>query len=307
MSAAICPAQRPYTVDELLVASRAVHFAALALLLGAPFFRLMISPPGPALQSSSGHAIELAAAVVAVLSTLGWFVGVAASMAGGWSDALAPDTLQAVTFDTRFGRLWMARLAGLAMILVIHAVSRPVPARDVGLVFLAGAVGASLVGTGHGTAGAGALGPLHAVADVAHLLCAMGWIGGLACLAQVLRAAACGELDAGVLRVVLPRFSRVGYWLVALLLISGCINALVLLPRLDSLVTSAYGRVLVVKVGLALIMVAFAVYNRVVLAPHAIPAKTGACTLWRSVMAEQGVGLLVLASVALLGTIHPVP
>jgi putative copper resistance protein D len=295
-------------VDELpLVASRAVHFAALALLFGAPFFRLAISPLGPARGWPGGRAIERAAAVVAVLSALGWFAGVAASMAGGWSDAFAPDTLWAVTFDTRFGRLWMARLAAMAAILAVLAWSRPAPAKDAGLVFLASAVGGSLVGTGHGTAGAGAVGPLHAVADVAHLLCAMGWIGGLACLAQVLRAGARGNLDAGVLRVVLRRFSRFGYWLVAVLLISGCINALVLLPRPDSLVTSAYGRVLVVKVGLALIMVAFAAYNRVVLAPHAVPAKAGAWNLWRSVVAEQGVGLLVLASAALLGTIHPVP
>jgi putative copper resistance protein D len=295
-------------VDELLlVASRAVHFAALALLFGAPFFRLAISPLGPARGWPGGRAIELAAAILAILSALGWFVGVAANMAGGWSDAFAPDTLWAVTFDTRFGRLWTARLAAMLAILGIHTWSRPAPARDVGLVFLASAAAASLVGTGHGTAGAGAIGTIHAAADVVHLLCAMGWIGGLACLAQVLRAGARGDLDAGLLSVVLPQFSRVGYWLVALLLLSGCINALVLLPRPDSLVTSAYGRVLVVKVGLALIMVAFALYNRVVLAPHAIPAKTGAWTLWRSVVAEQGVGLLVLISVALLGTIHPVP
>jgi putative copper resistance protein D len=294
-------------VDELLVASRAVHYAALALSLGPPFFRLAISPLGPARGWPGGRAIELAAAIVAVLSALGWFVGVAASVAGGWSDAFAPDTLQAVTFDTRFGRLWMARLAAMAAILAIHAWSRPAPSKDMGLVLLATAAGGSLVGTGHGTAGAGAIGPLHAIADVAHLLCAMGWIGGLACLAQVLRAGAHGELDGAVLRVVLARFSRAGYWLVALLLISGCINALALLPRPDSLVTSAYGRVLVIKVALALIMVAFAVYNRVVLAPQAIPAKAGAWAMWRSVVAEQGVGLLVLASVALLGTIHPVP
>ena len=37
----------------------------------------------------------------------------------------------------------------------------------------------------------------------------------------------------------------------------------------------------------------------------AAPASVRA--LWRSVMVEQGIGLLVLATVALLGTIHPVP
>jgi putative copper export protein len=176
------------------------------------------------------------------------------------------------------------------------------------------------------------------VADVVHLICAMGWTGGLFCLAQVLRRGAADTSDLArvpakwtpvrrqehaqikqsracsdsegtehALGIVLSRFSRVGYWLVALLLISGCVNALVLVPRPDSLVTSDYGRVLLVKIGLALIMVAFALYNRVALAAHAVTSTAGAHALWRSVLAEQGVGLLVLATVALLGTIHPVP
>jgi copper resistance protein D len=294
-------------VDELIVTSRAIHFAALALLVGAPFFRLAISPHGPAPGWPGGRRIELAAAGVALLSALGWFAGVAASMAGSWPDAFAPDMLQTVAFDTRFGRLWIARLAAMLAILALEAWARPALAKDVGLVFLASIVAASLVGTGHGTAGEGTLGPIHAVADVTHLLCAMGWIGGLFCLAQALRRAVHGGVAGEGLHLVLSRFSHIGYWLVALLLISGCINALVLVPRPDSLVTSAYGRGLLIKLGLVVIMVAFAIYNRVVLAARVTASTTGARALWRSVLAEQGVGLLVLATVALLGTIHPVP
>jgi putative copper resistance protein D len=294
-------------VDELIVASRAVHFAALALLLGPPLFRLAISPHGPAAGWPGGRRIELAAAGVALVSALGWFAGVAASMAGSWPDALAPDMLQTVAFDTRFGRLWIARLAAMVAILAFEALPRPGLAKDVAVVFLASAVAAGLVGTGHGTAGAGTLGFFHAVADVIHLLCAMGWIGGLFCLAQALRRATRGSITGEDLRLVVRRFSHIGYWLVALLLVSGCVNALVLVPRPDSLVTSAYGRVLLVKLALVLIMVALAVYNRVVLTARAGPSTKGAHALWRSVLAEQGVGLLVLATVALLGTIHPVP
>jgi hypothetical protein len=38
-----------------------------------------------------------------------------------------------------------------------------------------------------------------------------------------------------------------------------------------------------------------------------VDGPAGIRTLWRSVMVEQGVGMAVLAAVALLGTIHPVP
>jgi len=297
-------------VDELIIASRAVHFAALALLLGAPFFRLAVSPHGPARGWPAGRAIELAAACVALVSGLGWFAGVAATFAGGWQDALAPDILQAVAFETRFGHLWIARLIALLALLVIHVLARPSRLRDGALAILAAAPTASLVGVGHGMTGAGAgaeVAWVHMAADIVHLLCAMAWIGGLFCLVQVLRRAVVGDSAGEFLHVVLPRFSRVGYWLVALLLISGCINALVLVPRPDSLVTSDYGRVLLVKIGLVLMMVAFALYNRLVLVAPVIDGKMSPRALRRSAAMEQGIGLLVLAAVALLGTIHPVP
>lgn len=295
-------------MDELIVASRAVHFAALALLLGAPVFRLAIAPHGPSRGWPGGRTIELAAAAVALVSALGWFAGVAAGMAGSWVDAVAPDMLQTVALDTRFGRLWMARLAAMIVLLAIQAFARPAPAKDAALVFLAGAVTASLVGTGHGMAGEGALGPMHTVADATHLLCAMGWIGGLVCLAQLLRRVARGEAGADMLHVVLARFSRVGYWAVALLLVSGCINGVILVPSVAKLVGTEYGRVLLVKIALALAMVAIALVNRFALTPNMFaPGAAGVHALSRSVLVEQGVGLLVLVSVALLGTIHPVP
>jgi len=294
-------------VDELILVSRAIHFAALALLLGAPLFRLAISPHGSARGGPGGRRIELAAAAVALASALGWFAGVAASMAGSWPDAFAPDMLQTVAFDTHFGRLWVARLAAMVAILAMEAWPRPTFAKDIGLAFLVGAVAVSLVGTGHGMAGEGTLGPVHVIADMSHLLCAMGWIGGLFCLGEVLHRATRDDAAGQDLWRVLPRFSRIGYWLVAALLISGCVNALILVPRPDSLLTSAYGRVLLIKLGLVAIMVAVAIYNRVVLTAQVMASTNGARALWRSVLVEQGVGLAVLATVALLGTIHPVP
>src|SRR5262249_20339358 len=129
------------------------------------------------------------------------------------------------------------------------------------------------------------------------------WIGGLFCLG-LLRVG-----DADAVRHALPRFSRIGYWAVALLVISGVVNALVLVPTPDRLVDTDYGRVLLIKIALALVMVVIALVNRLVFTPKiatkAQPADIR--SLWRSVLVEQGVGLLVLAVVARLGTIHPVP
>ena len=295
-------------MDELIVASRAVHFAAVALLVGAPLFRLAVAPQGVELGGPAARWVEPLAALAALLSGLGWFAGVVVAMAGTWSDALGADILAAVVSDTRFGRLWVVRLTAIAAILAIPAVARPSRPRDVALLILGAATAASLVGVGHGMAGTGMLVPLHMVADVVHLLCAATWVGGLFFLGLVLHQTARGHVAADVLRGVLRRFSRIGYGAVAVLLASGCVNALILLARPAALVSTDYGRVLLVKIALALLMVAIAVFNRFALTPPVMAAaKPSVVALWRSVMVEQGVGFLVLASVALLGTIHPVP
>jgi putative copper resistance protein D len=294
-------------VDELIVASRLVHFAAAALLFGAPLFRLAIAPG----QTATGRGWESAASVAALLSGLGWFAGVAATMAGGFQDAVAPDILGAVAFDTRFGHLWIARLVVLMAIFALQ-LGGPTRRCDAALAILTAIFAASLVGVGHGMTGAGhgpAVARIHMAADMVHLLCAAAWIGGLFCLGHLLHAVVAGRATADAARLALRRFSTLGYWAVALVLITGCINALVMVPRPGSLVSSDYGRVLLLKLAVVVVIVSVAIVNRVTLTPPIMAAadSTGVRSLWRSVLVEQGVAVLVLAAVAWLGTIHPVP
>jgi copper resistance protein D len=297
-------------MDDLIIAARAVHFTAIALLFGAPLFRLAVAPPG--MKLGRARWIEPLAALAALLSGLAWFAGVAASMAGSWSDALTPDILAAVTEDTRFGRLWVVRLAWIVAIMAVLALAKPSRLRDIGLLVLSAATMASLVGVGHGMAGSGGVASIHMVADMVHLLCAATWIGGLFFLGLAVREAlapSAAPPDRDALRQALRRFSHIGYGAVALLVGSGCINALILVPQPDKLISTDYGRVLLVKIALALLMVGVAVVNRVLLTPPVMTSGSPASmrALWRSIVVEQGIGLLVLATVAVLGTIHPVP
>ncbi len=54
-------------------------------------------------------------------------------------------------------------------------------------------------------------------------------------------------------------------------------------------------------------MVAVAIVNRLVLAPRILESKPATVlpALWRNVLIELGTGLLVLATVAVLGIVHP--
>src|SRR5262249_42883615 len=121
-------------VDELIIASRAVHFVAAALMVGAPLFRLAIVPKGDA----GGRAIEIAAALAALVSGLGWFAGVAATFTGSFADAVEPHMLQAIAFHTRFGHLWTARLVLLAVLLMVEMLGKS-RLRDGALLVLAAA------------------------------------------------------------------------------------------------------------------------------------------------------------------------
>src|SRR4030081_1338344 len=120
-------------MDELIVAARAIHFTAIALLFGAPLFRLAVAPRGFELAGRGARWTEPIAAAAALLSGLGWLAGVASAMAGSWSDALTPDILAAVTQDTRFGHLWVVRLTLIVVILVIQAAAKPSRGRAVAL------------------------------------------------------------------------------------------------------------------------------------------------------------------------------
>jgi putative copper resistance protein D len=303
-------------VEELIILSRFVHFAAVSLLFGGALFRLCIQPHKPHRDDPLPRVIEVTAVVVTLVSGLSWFIGVGASMAGDWFAILEPDIMAALFVETRFGRLWIGRLALLAAIIApVLAWRRHTWTREVAMLVLSGALTASLAGVGHGSVGAGWVGPTHLVADMTHLLCAATWLGGLVYLGVVLRRALIGGEAASIdaVRTLLPRFSRVGYVAVALLLISGSFNAIVLLARPDALIGTAYGQVLLLKIGLVAAMVATAIGNRVWLSPRILDASTpdaghgSIAVLCRSVTVEQGVGLVVLATTAVLGTIHPVP
>jgi putative copper resistance protein D len=81
-----------------------------------------------------------------------------------------------------------------------------------------------------------------------------------------------------------------------------------LVGSFDAFVTSPYGRLLAVKIALFLAMVGLAFVNRFRLVPRlsrpgdAIVPLQALC---RSVIAEQGIGVAILAVVSVLGTWPP--
>jgi putative copper resistance protein D len=308
-------------MDEFLIVSRLVHFAAAMFLFGASLFSLYA---GQALSKRVGAAFDhwlrntlFFATGAAFLSTLAWWDALAVSIGDGWADALNGETLAAILFNTEFGQVWIWRLAvSMLLIFVLLLARRNDWTFRINLLVagLAAALLISLAGVGHAAAQEGVTGAIHQAAQAIHLVAAGTWVGGLVPLGYVLGKASferTGEWAAFANRA-LPRFSLVGYFAVSLVLFSGCLIGWQMIGGLSDLFGTLYGRVVLAKFFLFSLMTAIALFNRFYLTPRIVAARKGAKRgpdplrlLWRSVMIEQTIALAALVAASVLGTLQP--
>jgi len=130
-----------------------------------------------------------------------------------------------------------------------------------------------------------------------HLVPAAMWAG---MLLYVLRAAASWRDYPDEMRGLVRLYANAAAWLLAVVVVTGVISALVLVP-VSSLLTTAYGRVLIVKAALVAAAAGLAVAGRVWLRCRPRPG-TGPALATRL---ECGVLAAVLAVVALLTALTP--
>lgn len=240
----------------------------------------------------------------------------AAAMTGSSVWAVDGEVLREIIGESAIGAAWIVRMA--AMIITVLAASaldrRPTAARWVLLVSSALAI-ATLVWTGHAGATEGWTGTVHRLSDVIHMLAASIWIGGLAAFSWMLfrPQIALSEEKLSAAHRALDRFSLVGTLAVGLIVATGIINwlAIVGLPNLAQAALTPYGKLLIIKLLLFVGMLALAGLNRWRLTPGLGIAIRNADTasaivgLRRSLLAEGGAALAILASVAWLGTLDP--
>ncbi|MBN8809140.1 MAG: copper homeostasis membrane protein CopD [Sphingomonas sp.] len=298
------------TLDVLV---RFALYLDLTLAFGVAFFALCAPQvrgalPLPGALASAGLAgIALSVLGLAVLS---------ASMAGVPLSQVDAESVAAILTGMSLGKAWMVRIGGLALLIAAAAFlrSRPVAALSVASVGGALALG-GLAWAGHGAMDEGAVGWLHLMADIAHLLAAGIWVGALTCLV-LLVARPSHRADAAHLWAThraLDGFSLMGTTVVAVITATGLVNAWLLVGPTNamSLPTTAYGQLLIAKLALFAAMLGFAAVNRYRLTP-ALAGRIdagdhrGAIVALRvSVALETVCVVLVLALVAWLGILQP--
>jgi copper resistance protein D len=212
-----------------------------------------------------------------------------------------PGTLQLAASATRFGQIFLGRFVGLVA-LWFFCIVRTKP-HGLGFSVLAGFLLALLAPISHAAAAGGDIAIMGAASDAAHLLTAGFWVGGLMILATLVpRSGGNPRTLLGPLRL----FSIWGSFVVALLVLTGLINAISVLPASAMSFRNAYFDLLSVKVGLALAMVALAALNRWQLAPALRNGGSRAVGhLAASISAEVALGLTIVGIAGYLGVTAP--
>lgn len=306
-------------MQALLIAARFVQFAASIALTGVFAFECLIAAPAvraagtvyaDAALRRRFCALAWASLALTLLSGAGWLVAVAADMSGAPLGAVMTRAVMGVVLtETRFGLDWLWRCAGVVLIAILLAMPRRArleAARRWLMLVLSVPVLAGLAWAGHGAATAGAAGELHLAGDILHLLGAGGWLGTLPPLALFLTAAS----GAAIMRAAMRRYTVLAVASVTALFAGGLVNTWFLAGTLPALVGTEYGRLLLGKIALFLIMLVLGAVNLLRLVPRlghgpeAPAAKTGA-QLKRNALTETALGTGVLAVVGLLGILPP--
>jgi len=300
-------------IDVPVVVVRAVHFAATATTAGALMFRAVVADPALRGEDKAGRVVDNRIRVlawiglaIAVLSGGAWLLLQTAAMSGqSCGEAVVSGAVLTVLDETQFGLVSEVRLALAVLLAICLAYDRPPLPRWLAL-GAALCLVAAIAWTGHAASTPHNLGYLHLAADALHLYAAAAWTGGLMSLVLLLSALNGGAQPSTELDAV-RRFSALGMVSVATLVVSGFINAWILVGSFRGLFLTDYGRVLLAKLAIFAAMVAFAAVNRFWLTPQLSSLANGVAvrSLRRNAMVEIALALLVFAAVGVLGTLHP--
>ena len=305
-------AKSSVTVGTLFGVARAGVFAGLALLIGGTVFLLLIAGGSSAARSTrratwSGWVVLALSTVAAVMLQGPYAAGTGIGDAVKWS--VVHDVLQ-----TRFGHVTEVRLLLLVGALALLAFLGRIDRRRRAPLWwtIAAAIVAIGLASTPGYAGHAATGDFTIFAvplDTIHVLAMSVWLGGLV----VLLLAAFGGGFSGGLRRALTTFSRLAFWCVVVLVLSGLFASWRQVGfAVRGYTSTSYGHLLLIKLAVVVALIGLATVSRSIVRKHrtapldapdsaiaAIDERTVA-GLRRSVAGEVLFGVAVLAVTAML-------
>ena len=289
---------------------RFAHYALLLSLFGIIAFRcfglrrVMHHRPR---QIGRGAAFGTFAAFLVSIALM--WVGVAAMMAQPIAQ-VEWGTVQAIIFTTDMGWAFLARTGALMAAAVICTLFARAKHAHVFAAALLGLALASLAYSGHAAASEGLWGIIHRLNDAMHLLAGGLWLGAIGWFLHLtISAHRQHNVRAGPLLADMHRFAPLGAFLVALVAVTGAINAQLIFGIQNSVavVQTNYGWLLSLKVLLVCLMLVFGARNAWIGRKHILSSneRTNLAKLRVSLGAELVMAVLVIGLMAFIGMMSP--
>lgn len=281
---------------------------ALYLVLMLLFGRLLFVRPG------LPRGISLALAVVALILVVIDAVSRLSGVLGIPAADIDPATAHWFLTGTPVGRAGLLRTVAVLTMLPLLAFATPLQGlRRVAMLAASGMALASLSWNGHAAAGDGLGGTLRLVAGIVHLLAAGAWVGAIAAILQLALRPQGLRLHERTRELwqAAHSFAVPGTIIVALLAMTGTYTYVDLGGSTQTLTGAVHGRWLLLKLALVGGMLGLAALHRWRLVPALAVSIRGGWqprplrSLRHSLACESVLALLVLACVAVLGTLDP--
>lgn len=284
-----------------------VLFGGLALALGAIATRWAIVP------RRSGGEPEVDARLAREAGRLG-LVGAAALWVGllfffgrqliEFRDPFSAWSAEAALLvGTPWGRVWLRALVGATLLTFAFGLARRAPAGWVFATPLALALGAFPAFTGHAAA-VEQYTPVFLLADTVHVWAAGAWAGGLASVLWLEFSVGREAPRLSLLASLVPAFSPLAVVSVAALVVTGTLASWGHVASFSTFFTTTWGRLLLAKLAIVLVVLAFGARNFRVLTPR-LGTDGGDRAMRRSAVVELAVMQVVLIVTALLVRTSP--
>ena len=238
----------------LEVAVRFVHLASVLLLVGSFSFELLVSRPVfknvgiqtaldfPSFDKTLFSIARLSLLLAMGTAVLGLFIKIADATGLPLSESLGLGTIINVLTGTRFGIVWLVRMALFCLLAVVMSahLQRRFKNDSAGLcvteLLLSVILLIMMAAAGHASAAEGMTLFIQLTTDGLHLLAAGVWLGGLIPLALFFSWAKATRVASNLIiaQEATARFSRLGFASVVLLLITGLFNAWYLVGGIPS-------------------------------------------------------------------------
>ena len=295
---------------------RFAHYGALLCLFGWTAFRLLKLRHLEWLSQDEGRAALTLVAISAPLLSVALMLVSIAAMMGAPLALLDWPMIEAMIIDTEMGMAFLIRLALLIVGLCALMTSRA--GRTTSLIAALCFAGAllTLSWSGHAAATEGGLGLFHRLNNGVHLLATSLWLGAICWfLFLTLKAHRQRELIPALpLLRVMHAFAPLGVGLVAAAALTGVINAQLIfgLENSVAVLTTPYGILLIAKVLLVGMMLAFGAHNARIGRRAAVKGESDKSEpsitlsrLRRSLAGELMMAVGVIGLVAVLGMLSP--